>query len=233
MEREEGVVVRGRVEIDMRKPFRSVKEAVMLFGEKVLAGEIHAKHLQQTKANDGQNQHKFGAARVELEETKQSLQKAKEEGDFMAQCLQSLRHELEQTRREIQQLKSTRDIAPQQKVPLADSDHDDEIHEELKFIEQPSSKLLVEVKTQTGEDIDDDEEEEIEFEKKRSVKFASPPLLTKVIAVNQEEYVKKEAGEKSPSQPKKKLIKRKPLIPLIGALFSKKKGNLENDQTSK
>lgn len=47
MEREDGVVVRGRVEIDMRKPFRSVKEAVMLFGEKVLAGEIHAKHLQQ------------------------------------------------------------------------------------------------------------------------------------------------------------------------------------------
>lgn len=48
MERElEGVVVRGRVEIDMRQPFRSVKEAVMLFGEKVLAGEIHAKQLKE------------------------------------------------------------------------------------------------------------------------------------------------------------------------------------------
>ncbi|KAJ8567615.1 hypothetical protein K7X08_019823 [Anisodus acutangulus] len=215
MERE-GVVVRGRVEIDMRQPFRSVKEAVMLFGEKILAGEIHAKQLKeypvQTKASDGQKQHKFGAARVELEETKQSLQKAKEEGDFMAHCLQSLKEELELTRREIQQLK-TREPA-QQKVPLADPD---EI-EELKFIEQRSSK--VEVKTQT----DDDDDDEIEFEKKRSVKFASPPLLTKVIASNED--VKKE-GEKSPSQLKKKL-KRKPLIPLIGALFSKKKGNQEN-----
>lgn len=47
MEGEEGVVVRGRVEIDMRQPFQSVKEAVILFGEKVLAGEIHAKQLQQ------------------------------------------------------------------------------------------------------------------------------------------------------------------------------------------
>ncbi|CAN4083425.1 unnamed protein product [Withania somnifera] len=222
MEREEGVVVRGRVEIDMRQPFRSVKEAVMLFGEKVLAGEIHAKQLQETKASrtSGENQSKFGATRVELEETKQSLQKAKEEGDFMAHCLQSLKEELEQTRREIQKLKSTREVVSEQKVPLADSD-DDEIHEELKFIEQPSSK--VEVKTQTGEDDDDDD---IEFEKKRSVKFASPPLLTKVI-VNKEDYVKKEDGEKSPSQLKKKL-KRKPLIPLIGALFSKKKGNQEN-----
>lgn len=171
-------------------------------------------HVQST---GGQNQHKFLAARVELEETKQSLQKAKEEEDFMAHCLQSLREELEQTRREMQQLKSTRDIVPQQKVPLADSND-----EELKFIEQPSSK--VEVKTQTGEDDDDD----IEFEKKRSVKFASPPLLTKVIAVNKEDYVKKETGEKSPSQLKKKL-KKKPLIPLIGSLFSKKKENQENE----
>ncbi|KAM3235098.1 hypothetical protein P3L10_015134 [Capsicum annuum] len=70
--------------------------------------------------NDGQNHDKFGAARVELEETKESLQKAKEGGDFMAYCLQSLREELEQTRREIQQLKSTRDVVPKQKVPFAD-----------------------------------------------------------------------------------------------------------------
>lgn len=166
----------------------------------------------QNKASRGeQNQFKFGAARVELEETKQSLQKAKEEGDFMAHCLQSLREELEQTRREIHQLKSTRDVVLEKKVPLTDFDDDDEIHEQLKFIKQPA-----EVKTQIGEDDD----HEIEFEKKRSVKFASPPMLTKIIAVNKlEEYVKKETYEKS-----KKKLKRKPLI---RALFPKKKGNQE------
>lgn len=131
----------------------------------------------------------MGILTAELEDTKQNLQKAREENNSMTFCIKSLREELEQAKKELEKIKA-REFQKQRVDPDI---------EDLKFIENNTP----------------DHEEDREFEKKRYVKFASPPSLAKVIVS------RGEMPERPTSMNK---LKRKSLLPIFGWLFSKKKG---------
>ncbi|KAG8064177.1 hypothetical protein GUJ93_ZPchr0004g38249 [Zizania palustris] len=183
-------VVVGRAEIDTRAPFRSVKEAVVLFGEKVLAGELHAgagRRLATSHHHLPQPQNRAAVTPVtrvagavvaaavrhvpvtaELEEAKNELEKEREEKQKMAGCIMSLQEELSNAMRELKKLKARDDDDAAAKVVI------DLQVEDLKFVEIDNQNQQQQQR-QSAATVTAGSASPGEFQKRRYVTFADPP----------------------------------------------------------
>lgn len=148
--------------------------------------------------------------REELEETKQSLVKAREESMKMADSLSFLQEELEKTKRELQEIKEEKE-----QLNIMDI-----LHEDLKFAEDKNINIIVNSAKEFDEKTVD------EFQKKRYVTFAeAPPLLSK--ATTEEAAVLRR-------HPSLRKSKKKSFIPLLNikGIF-RKKGSCTSELTTR
>nr|GLL48793.1 WEB family protein At1g75720-like [Ipomoea trifida] len=201
-----------KAEIDTSPPFRSVKEAVMMFGDTLLAGELYATKLKQmNEFGSGKNggvPMELGNVTAELEETKQTLEKAQEESLIMATCLSSLQDELERTKSELRQLKAEQKKSDQSEPPPPPEE------ETLKSIEVSTE---FDLKSADPTKPENNNNNNVEFQKKRYVTFANPPSVVARVMVPESDDARL---ERLPSMKKKK----RSSIPLIGGLLSRIKG---------
>lgn len=155
---------------------------------------------------------------VELRETKQSLQMAREEGLSMAKCLSSLQEELARTKRELHHLKklerhwdsgsSSKQKHPAEVIGGGGGGGDND-KEDVKFVEKTTT----------------------EFQKKRYVTFTNPVSVAHHVAAPLA-AVDEAVLQRHPSLRKKKKKALIPLGQLIGGIFSRKRGNRAEATTS-
>ncbi|KNA04169.1 hypothetical protein SOVF_202120, partial [Spinacia oleracea] len=144
----------------------------------------------------------IGAVSTELEETKEKLQKAKEEGNYMANCVKSLEEQLEETKRELRNLKAAKDHQQQ---------HTKAMNPEVEEVE------FYEINANANNNFDDNRGKKI-------VTFASPPSLTREIKQSRLSFVDDERASKfGRSSSFKKEGTKKPVVAIMGWLFPKKK----------
>ncbi|XP_078151876.1 WEB family protein At1g75720-like [Carex rostrata] len=103
-----------RVTIDMSVPFRSVKEAVALFGEGIIASQVITSQLskmQTTRENTRCRSSCLDSIAIQLEEAKQEIKREQEKGAQMAMKILTIEEELKSTNRRLKELKDRSCVA--------------------------------------------------------------------------------------------------------------------------
>jgi hypothetical protein len=215
--------------VDTSRPFRSVKEAVAIFGERLLLGEMYSPSPKPAYVYDVvPNQE--AAWKYSSSSSASPIIKPKSENNqnLLLDTLKKLEAELEETKVELKLLKERESDT---EVALASLNA--ELHKNMsKMAEAEAAAAAKAVATRKArfERGNSREEERRELmirmdergnsreEERRElmIRMEDKPTLAQILSLGEEGYFGGNVQEK-------KVMKKKPIIPLVGDFFSRKK----------
>ncbi|KAH7575816.1 hypothetical protein JRO89_XS02G0226000 [Xanthoceras sorbifolium] len=212
--------------VDTSRPFRSVKEAVAVFGERLLVGEIYSpKPFSYSPPPDGQEI--ITSWKYYSQSPSPSPQNPREDThddrSEISQTLKKLEAELEETKMELKLLKKR-----ESETEIALATLNAELHKNMSKMAAAEAEAAGKNAAATRMNANTEREIIREEERKRElmmIKMESSPTLAQILSINEEKEECIFGGKKEGKMMmmKKKKKKKKPIVPLVTDLFFFKK----------
>ncbi|KAF9684965.1 hypothetical protein SADUNF_Sadunf03G0005100 [Salix dunnii] len=196
--------------VDTSRPFRSVREAVAIFGERILVGEIYSSKPYDTPPGEENISWSFLSPSPNYKSPKEDHHHHEQNEVFGT--LMKLEAELEETKTELKLLKER-----ESETEIALASLNAEVHKNMSKLakaEAAAARKAVETK----EDLPKEEERTRES----MIRMENSPSLAHILSLGEEKG-------RIRGKEERKVMKKKPIVPLVGDLFFKKKGSSNNN----
>ncbi|GKV32195.1 hypothetical protein SLEP1_g40813 [Rubroshorea leprosula] len=199
-----------RSSVDSSRPFRSVKEAVAIFGERLVVGEIYCPKPYAFTPPRHESPEEMSNESNQLSQWNHHNHCRQEEHDFLV-ALKKLEVELENTKAELRVLRERESVM---EVALASLNA--ELHKNKSKLAEVEAVAARKAAASFGK-IDVMREEERRKELKK--RMENNQTLAHILSIGGEEFF---GGRRE-----RKMMKKKPIVPLVGDWFFKKKWESE------
>lgn len=197
--------------VDTSRPFRSVKEAVAIFGKQILVGEIYSSKPYYNPSGEENISWRFLSPSPSYRSPKEDHHYEQNE---VFGALMKLEAELKETKTELKLLKER-----ESETEIALASLNAEFHKnmsKLAMAEAAAAKEAVEMRAVSFER--EKKEDLLLKEEERMIRMENSPTLAQILSLGEEKGCFRGKEER-------KAMKKKPIVPLVGDLFFKKKGS--------
>ncbi|KAL0013145.1 hypothetical protein SO802_000214 [Lithocarpus litseifolius] len=211
--------------VDTSRPFRSVKEAVAIFGERLLLGEMYSPSPKSYNVNVGEifspSPQPYNVSIVpntarnlvfsdDDSPTRNlvSSDNKREDESLVLDTLKKLEAELEETKVELKLLKER-----ESETEVALASLNAELHKNMSKLAKAEAAAATNALIATR---NREVREDAERKRELKIRMEDSTSLAHILSLGEEGYFGGKVHEK-------KAMKKKPIIPLVGDLFSRKK----------